>query len=422
MILMMFTSACVPNIAKLQEEKDIQKLVEALAFEGKPEVRAQAAKALGELQETSAIDQLVGLFEDSDATVRTAAVEALGQMGDSGVITDVISILKDEDAEVVQAAQAVLLGFGGEAVAPLIDIFSAADSAQKEQIADMLLTIGEPAISPLIENLDNPVESINSGVRDTLVAFGEDAVPALLDTISDSERWEKAQDILLEIGDPSFTALFAMLEDDAQQEKAVQAIMDLGKPAIDMLREKYISKNEPDKERIYIEALLSIFEKQESAIIKAAAGVCQRKAFIKGAAFALSSGDIHPMVIINSSGEKHEYTDSLPLAWRAFYPEELEVVICLEDQTTEVVEKCKYTHSSLPAPFNIRYINRKQYKQEGVLYAVVTGKKLADISISGSKPNSCPSSAKSIKDIFGSETTYAQLETWLKNFGFNIKW
>ena len=48
-----------PNVEELRKEKDLQGLMEALRYPGSARIRAQAAQALGQLNNSLAVESLI---------------------------------------------------------------------------------------------------------------------------------------------------------------------------------------------------------------------------------------------------------------------------------------------------------------------------------------------------------------------------
>jgi HEAT repeat protein len=68
------------------------------------ETRSEAATALGHLNDTRAVQALIGATQDSEQTVRDAASEALNAMGMAAVIIGVASVLRETVREQLAAA------------------------------------------------------------------------------------------------------------------------------------------------------------------------------------------------------------------------------------------------------------------------------------------------------------------------------
>ena len=110
-----------PNVIRLKATRNIGGLAKALKFKGDSGIRADAARALGELRNRLAVPPLVGALRDENRLVRKNAVEALGKIGDNAALGPLIEALNDEDC-FVQAKAAAALGKIGDkrAVDPLL--------------------------------------------------------------------------------------------------------------------------------------------------------------------------------------------------------------------------------------------------------------------------------------------------------------
>lgn len=92
-----------------------------------PEMRFEASRACGEMQNPGAVPALARLIDDPDDQVREAAVWALGQIGGNEPRRLLTAILDDEDSDLHEAAEAALeeLEFmsGGDLDFSLLEIF-----------------------------------------------------------------------------------------------------------------------------------------------------------------------------------------------------------------------------------------------------------------------------------------------------------
>lgn len=91
----------------LSESKDgraFKHLTEVLLNDEDEDVRARAAKALGDFGDQRAIDPLIKALQDKDVWVRENVVNALGQIGEERVISPLMEVLRDEDGDVRGAA------------------------------------------------------------------------------------------------------------------------------------------------------------------------------------------------------------------------------------------------------------------------------------------------------------------------------
>lgn len=91
---------------------DIAALVDALRD---PELRAVAARRLGELHATEAVPQVRALLSASSSSVRTAAVRALGRMNAPAAVSDVERVVATDRDPVVREWALFSLGCLGAA-------------------------------------------------------------------------------------------------------------------------------------------------------------------------------------------------------------------------------------------------------------------------------------------------------------------
>ena len=68
--------------------------------DAKPDVREQAAFALGQIRDRRAVEPLISALKDANADVRQQAAFALGQMRDRAAVEALVIALKDTDADV----------------------------------------------------------------------------------------------------------------------------------------------------------------------------------------------------------------------------------------------------------------------------------------------------------------------------------
>lgn len=89
-----------------------------------PQVRAEAARACGELEARAAVEDLLVLLTDEEKSVRLAAIFALGRLGGDAAEDALNAVLLSEDEDEVQAAEEALedvVFFGKADEIPLYD-------------------------------------------------------------------------------------------------------------------------------------------------------------------------------------------------------------------------------------------------------------------------------------------------------------
>jgi HEAT repeat protein len=107
-------------LVSVPDRRSLEPLVAALSDED-PGVRANAALALGELEDARAetplaaiVEPLATTLKDPDPSVRVMAASALGRRKDSRAIGHLEGALEDENELVRKAAAAILAGFRDE--------------------------------------------------------------------------------------------------------------------------------------------------------------------------------------------------------------------------------------------------------------------------------------------------------------------
>jgi peptidylprolyl isomerase len=91
-------------LGRMRSSNFLQPLLDAVARERDPAVRAELAFAIGQIAALAARPALVRLLADPDPSVRAAAAEALGKLGDQAIASDVLPLLMDPDPAVRAAA------------------------------------------------------------------------------------------------------------------------------------------------------------------------------------------------------------------------------------------------------------------------------------------------------------------------------
>lgn len=271
LVIAITLTACAPNIERLQERGNVEKLIAALEYERNPEVRADAARALGELQTDEAREPLLTLLSDDEvAEVRSAAAVALGKIGGARVIQPLIDALEDRSSMVKNSAEEGLAMCGEQAVEPMIDLLESEDEGLYQSAVNVLSGIGSPAAPALIEKIITRDEQVRTGAYDALVNMGSAAVPDLLDSLSGNNKSlsQKIVDILVDIRVDAVHPLISLLNnsDPAIVEYGLEALVEIGQPSIDPLINSLVD----DARRNYVHsALLKIGQPAVDSLIEA---------------------------------------------------------------------------------------------------------------------------------------------------------
>ncbi len=264
-ILTLTTTACAPNIERLMEKGDVEKLIEALSYERSPEVRAEAALALGELGESEAMHPLLALLsDDEDETVRSAAAEALGQICYTNTVPSLIDALEDESDLVRESAKTALVMCGAVAEHSLIKALESDESDFRQSVVEVLSRMGSEVSSLLVTLLRGSDENASSGAYDALVLMGSPAIPDLIDSISSDDVAQSLMilDILVSIGADSVDALIELLDSNESNIAgwAMVGLAQIGDPSIEPLIESLVDLDKKSR------ALAVLLEIGDSAI------------------------------------------------------------------------------------------------------------------------------------------------------------
>jgi hypothetical protein len=137
-----------PGLPRLAEfaarlaEPALREALTALADHADPEVRIQAARALGSFPHRESVAALTRLAADAAWAVRAQAVRALGMIGDPGTLPLVKAALQDDEWWVRQRAALALMRFAGPGRNALLD---AEVGANPRASAMAKLVLGLPA-------------------------------------------------------------------------------------------------------------------------------------------------------------------------------------------------------------------------------------------------------------------------------------
>ena len=111
--------------------------------DAEPEVREEAARALGRIGSSEAVDALIARLSDPASTLRADAALALGQIGDARAIPALVESLATPSSEVQEACARALGDIGGrEAIRHLLRLLD-------EKRADHVMATGAEAVSKL---------------------------------------------------------------------------------------------------------------------------------------------------------------------------------------------------------------------------------------------------------------------------------
>ena len=173
------------NITYDYYAEEIESLIQDLADQN-VSVKVNAVKTLVEMGE-SAVDPLIQALENDNPEVRENAAHALGKIGDERAVESLIELLCDGNKEVKYAARDALANIGEPALNPLIRYIYDQNKSipSREQAIVALGRIGEPAVGPLIQLLAERGTGLDGFAAPALNDIGEPAVEPLIQTLED---------------------------------------------------------------------------------------------------------------------------------------------------------------------------------------------------------------------------------------------
>ena len=277
-----------PDVEKLKAKRDIKGLLKALDYEKSASLRRAAADALGELQDTQAVEPLLAAMDDSEVEVRQAAIKALGRIGDLRAVVPLLGALESKvmplrsaaaDAlesiggdPAVQARCAIVKqdwprveSFGPQAVEPLIAALRDGEADTRRMAVEILGRVGDrKAVEPLCATLRDSHWAVRQAAVRALAALGDSkAVEPLCVALEDSDSTVRRATVaaLVGLGDPrAVEPLCAALRDSdgAVRQAAVAALVGLGDkrtvgPLVSVLK-----ADDPDNRRSAAETLVRI--------------------------------------------------------------------------------------------------------------------------------------------------------------------
>jgi HEAT repeat protein len=216
-----------PNIKKMKAKRDVNNLVKALGYQKDANVRRAAAKAIGELKDTLAVEPLIAALKDaSDMPVCEAGIEALGKIGDARAVEPLIEILHGRYHGWFRREAIEALGHIGGARALEQLVAALKDGIERQSAAGALVEIGAPAVEPLIAALKDSSEDVRKAVMGVLVQIGAAAVEPLITALQDSDKdvRKAATDALGELKDPrAVEPLIVALQDSHKDVRKAAA-------------------------------------------------------------------------------------------------------------------------------------------------------------------------------------------------------
>jgi len=138
--------------------------------------------------------------------------------------------------------------------------------------------------------------------------------------------------------------------------------------------------------------------------------VCKGLGIPQAAAY---QGNEHPVALLDSTGNKHAWSDELPIEWLPAVVEETQLVICVAEESEIKIETCHYYGPS---------IKRYRYELDVRLREAKTGKTVAVTTLHGSWPRACEHTESYwLTRLEGSHISFDQVQEWLSEYAVMSK-
>jgi len=209
--------AAAAALGEMNDTRAIDPLIRALE-DKEFDVEYQAAKALEKIREP-AVEPLIRALKDNNSNVRWEAADILGAIGNSSAADPLFEATKDKDSIVQKVSAQALAKFGDiRATEPLIELLKSDSAWDRADAADALGELNDSrAVEPLISALDDEKGFVQESAAEALGKIRDArAVEPLIQAIkynSDYAVQEKSRDALIEIGEPATDALIVALND-----------------------------------------------------------------------------------------------------------------------------------------------------------------------------------------------------------------
>src|ERR1035438_7250789 len=155
-------------LGRSKDPRAVDPLIAALKNTGDTPLRTEAAKALGEINDPRGIDPLIEALESSEYGVRGEAFHALGEIKDPRAIGPMMALEKDPYRYTTFSVK-VLEGFGTSAVEPLIVELKDPSSRVRQTAVMLLGEFKDPrAVEPLSAALLDTDHLVRIGAAEAL--------------------------------------------------------------------------------------------------------------------------------------------------------------------------------------------------------------------------------------------------------------
>jgi hypothetical protein len=114
---------------------------------------------------------------------------------------------------------------------------------------------------------------------------------------------------------------------------------------------------------------------------------------------------LHPVILLNLEGQRHTWTNKIPVDWRSDNVSSMQLVVLVSDQLKEVIEICHYSGPD---------ITRYRYYVSIYLRAARSGNLITNTTLFGTMPREC----RQVEDydtteLHGDQVAFTNLSVWL---------
>ncbi len=231
----------------------VKPLVQRLTQDEAWVVRRKAAVALGLLgdvaKEMGVVDVLIAKLNDPRPEVKAAAAEALGNLGDPKAAGPLVATLIHNRFGAVREIEVALEKLGAPALPAILPALTHPEVEVRRAAVQAVAKIGtSAAVVPLAQRLKDPDLAIRRRAADALITLADArVVPQLIEALRDPDPhvYYPARDALANVGGPAVPALVAALGDPDPRvaHMAEQALARIGRTAVPALCNALLSEN-----------------------------------------------------------------------------------------------------------------------------------------------------------------------------------
>ena len=158
--------------------------------------------------------------------------------------------------------------------------------------------------------------------------------------------------------------------------------------------------------------IFSLFEPQVGDdLIVAFAPVADGEGVTEAAEYTQGPG-LHLIILLNLDGQRHTWTNKVPVEWRSENVSSMQLVVLVSDQLTEVIEVCEYSGPD---------ITRYRYYVTTYLRAAKTGDLITNTTFLGTMPRECGQwEDYDLTAIYGDQVSFSNLSVWLEPYVISV--